>query len=291
MERPDGSVIDYASVALPDGNMLYTYVDVTDSVNVERALRERNMALETADRLKSGFLASVSYELRTPLNVIIGFAEVLVNEYFGELNERQREYSHDILNSSQQLLALINDILDLASIEAGRLELEPSTFDVKLMLENVQMLSRERAQRRKLQLRVDCPGSIDTIVADEKRIKQAMFNLVSNSLKYTDPGGEIVLGAVRGPNELELFVADNGVGIHEDDREIVFESFQRGRRNNAEHSAGLGLSLVKRFTEMHEGRVAIESEMGQGTKISMFLPDPAMPGRDEAPYLELAQSD
>jgi len=291
MERPDGSVIDYASVALPDGNMLFTYVDVTDSVNVERALRERNMALETADRLKSEFLASVSYELRTPLNVIIGFAEVLVNEYFGELNERQREYGQDILNSSQQLLALINDILDLASIEAGRLELEPSTFDVRLMLENVQMLARERAQRRKLQLRIDCPDDIDTLVADEKRIKQALFNLVSNSLKYTDPGGEIVLGAVPGDGELELFVSDNGVSIHEDDRAIVFESFQRGRRGNAEHSAGLGLSLVKRFTEMHEGRVNIESEVGQGTKISIYLPDRSMPARDEPSYLEAVQSD
>jgi signal transduction histidine kinase len=272
MERPDGSVIDFAAVALPDGNMLFTYVDVTDSVGIERALRERNQALEAADQLKSEFLASVSYELRTPLNVIIGFAEVLVNQYFGGLNERQLEYSRDILNSSQQLLSLINDILDLASIEAGRLELDVHPVEARVMLESVLALARERAQRRQLQLQLECPDDAGIVELDEKRIKQALFNLISNSLKYTDPGGQIAIGAQRQGEEIEFYVADNGIGIDEDDRRLVFESFQRGRKGNAEHSAGLGLALVKSFVELHQGRVLIESEVGVGTRVSMVLP-------------------
>jgi signal transduction histidine kinase len=289
MEFEDGGVVDFVSIALPDGNTLFSYVDVTDSVNVERVLRERNQALEAADELKSEFLSSVSYELRTPLNVIIGFAEVLVNEYFGELNERQMEYGRDILNSSQQLLALINDILDLASIEAGRLELEIDTIEIELMIQNVFTLARERAQRRQMQMQIEIEPDIGSMQADERRLKQAIFNLVSNSLKYTPVGGSVSLGARRHGDEIEFYVSDSGVGIHEDDRELIFESFQRGRFGDSEHSAGLGLSLVKHFTELHGGHVAVNSTVGVGTTISMFLP--ASPADAVAPDAPAARRD
>jgi signal transduction histidine kinase len=272
MERPDDTVIDYTSVALPDGNKLFTYLDVTDSVAVERALRERNLALEAADQIKSEFLASVSYELRTPLNVIIGFAEVLVYQHFGELNEQQLEYGQDILNSSQQLLSLINDILDLASIEAGRLVLEPSEIDVQNLLESVVALARERAQRGQLTLAMEFDENADTLHADEKRIKQVMFNLLTNALKYTDPGGKVSVGVRRNGDWMSFYVSDTGVGIAEEDREIVFDSFRQGRRANFEHSAGLGLSLVKRFVELHHGTIELTSELGTGTTITINLP-------------------
>ena len=163
-ERSDGTVIDWAQVPLPDGASLFTFVDVTDSTRVERALRERNEALVTADRLKSEFLANISYELRTPLNAIIGFAEILQNQYFGELNERQAEYSRAIVKSSEQLTALINDVLDLASIEAGYLELDLAQAQIRPLLESVYTLVHERAQSRNIRLLLDCPpdsGSLE----------------------------------------------------------------------------------------------------------------------------------
>lgn len=272
MERPDGVVIDYAQVALPDGNKLFSYIDITDSVNVERALRDRNQALETADKLKTEFLANVSYELRTPLNVIIGFAEVLVNEYFGALNDRQREYGHDILNSSHHLLSLINDILDLASIEAGRLELELEEVDLPAAVENVMALVRERAQKQRLHVELDCPETLGAFEADERRIKQVLFHLVSNSVKFTPPGGRIEVLACREGDEIRLEVRDTGIGIAEEDQELVFNSFQRGSNAEHQHSAGLGLSLVKRFVELHGGTVEIDSALDQGTTVICTLP-------------------
>ena len=271
VEAANGRLLDYAALPLPDGNMLFTYLDVTDSVMIERALRERNEALETADRLKSEFLANVSYELRTPLNVINGFSEILHAEYFGQLNERQKEYADGILSSAQQLMTLINDILDLATIEAGRLELESRRFDLCEATGAVQGLVREAARVRGVALDVDCPSDIGEIEGDEARIKQALFNLASNAIKFTPAGGRVVLGAapVR-DGEVRLWVEDNGVGIPDDDRDLVFESFQRGRQRGS--GAGLGLSLVRSIVEMHGGRVELESKVNVGTRVTCYLP-------------------
>src|SRR5262249_36790170 len=181
--RGDGTAIEHSSVPLPDGATLFTYVDVTDRLRVETALRERNIALETADRLKTEFIANVSYELRTPLNTILGFAEILSNQYFGDLTPRQLEYSKGILESSHRLLALINDILDLATIEAGYMALERSEIDLHGLLANVLSLMRERARNQQLNLLVDCPPGIGALSADPRRIKQALFNLLSNAFK------------------------------------------------------------------------------------------------------------
>src|SRR6185437_16156609 len=197
LERRDGSTLRVATVPLPDGNVLLSYLDVTDSTRVERALRERNEALETAGRLKSEFIANVSYELRTPLNAIIGFAEILTNQYFGELSPRQLDYSKGILDSSHRLLSLINDILDLATIEAGYMTLETQELDIHTLMASVLALTRERARKQSLDLSLDCPSDIGTIEVDERRLKQALFNLISNAIKFTPSGGSINLTAAR----------------------------------------------------------------------------------------------
>jgi len=275
LDRQDGSVLQMATVPLPDGNVLLTCLDVTDTVRVERALRERNEALETADRLKSEFIANVSYELRTPLNAIIGFAEILANQYFGPLSARQLDYSRGILDSSHRLMTLINDILDLATIEAGYMALETDRIEVHEVLEAVATLTRERARSQNLSLTVSCQGDIGAIEADERRLKQALFNLVSNAIKFTPSGGSITLEARaegQPDGDLVLAVSDTGVGIAAGDQERVFEKFERANPHARESGAGLGLSLVKSLVELHGGSVTIESETGAGTTIACRLP-------------------
>lgn len=274
-ERADGSVIQYTGVPLPDGMMLMTYFDVSDSNRVERALRERNEALEEADRLKSEFVANVSYELRTPLNTIIGFAEVLNGDMFGPLNERQSEYIGGILEASEALLELINDILDLATIEAGYMTLDRGQFDIHTMIAGVFALNRERARGKEQKLVLDCAPDIGSMFADERRLKQVLFNLVSNAIKFTPERGVITLASRVVGDQVEFRVADTGVGIHADERERVLEKFERGNRPRGRQSgvgAGLGLSLVKSFVELHGGDVQIESEPEEGTAIVCRLP-------------------
>jgi signal transduction histidine kinase len=269
LHRSDGSLLQAATVPLPDGNVLLTYLDVTDTARVERALRERNEALETAGRLKSEFIANVSYELRTPLNAVIGFTEIMANQYFGALNPRQLDHSHSILASARLLMRLINDILDLATIEAGYMVLETGRIDVFEMLQAVLTLTRERARNRDLELDLRCPPQIGVIEADERRLKQALFNLISNAIKFTPPGGAIRVEAARCEDALLLTVADTGVGIPLADQARVFEKFERGVRQSG---AGLGLSLVKSLIELHGGTVIIESTAGQGTRVTCRLP-------------------
>ncbi|HXQ50727.1 MAG TPA: ATP-binding protein [Stellaceae bacterium] len=283
LERRDGSVLQAVTVPLPDGNILLSYLDVTDSTRVEEALRERNEALETAGRLKSEFVANVSYELRTPLNAIIGFAEILTNQYFGELNPRQLDYSRGILDSSNRLLSLINDILDLATIEAGYMQLETHEVDVHALMSSVLTFTRERARDLGLRLQFDCPTTIGTLLADERRLKQALFNLVSNALKFTPSGGTVTLAARRERDRIALVVADTGVGVRSEDRVRIFEKFERGNPHARQSGPGLGLSLVKSFVELHGGTVELESNPGGGTVVTCWLHD-----RAEAPALRSA---
>jgi signal transduction histidine kinase len=282
-ERTDGSAIDWAQVPLPDGGVLFSYVDVTDTLRVERALIERNEALETADRLKSEFIANISYELRTPLNAIIGFAEVLENQFFGKLNERQLEYSHAIVQSSQQLIALINDILDLASIEAGYLQLDLQPTNVQALLESIFTLGRERAHSRSIDLRLDCGKQTGDLMADGRRLRQALFNLLSNALKFTREGGVVTISARRTEDEMLLEVADTGIGIPEEDRERVFGKFERGARDQRQGGAGLGLSLVKSLIELHGGRVELDSRVGGGTRVTCHVPLGPLPMQQDDP--------
>ena len=273
LERPDGSVLEWASVPLPDGATLMNYLDVTDSTKVERALRERAEALEEADHLKSEFVANISYELRTPLNTIIGFTELLSSTFFGDLNERQSEYVNGILESSQHLLQLINDILDLASIEAGRMELELSGLNIDAILASMLTLTHQRTRSKNVTLEFICPKKLGELVADERRIKQVIFHLLSNAIKFTPPGGKVVLEATRKDDTISISVTDNGVGIPPEEKARVFDRFWRGgEAAGRSHGSGLGLSLAKSFVELHGGTVELESEPGSGTRITCHLP-------------------
>ena len=272
VERTDGVLLDYAAVPLPDGNIMFSYIDVTDKVRAARALEERAQALEAADRLKSEFLATVSYELRTPLNAIIGFSEILDNGYFGTLNERQLEYTRDILDASNRLITLIDDVLDLASIEAGRLELERTSVAVPALLDSVAAVTREWARKQGLEIELDCPRNVGAIEADEGRIKQVLFNLVSNAIKFTPSGGRITLSARRSREDVKISVADTGVGIEEEYRERVFESFTRGKGGNRQPGPGLGLALVKSVVELHGGTVSVADNAEGGAVFTCTLP-------------------
>ena len=280
LDRQDGSVLQHATVPLPDGNVLITCIDVTDTTRFERALRERNEALETAGRLKSEFIANVSYELRTPLNAIIGFAEILTNQYFGALSSRQLDYSRGILDSSHRLMSLINDILDLATIEAGYMTLETKSVDVCEMLRAVLTLTRERARNQNLELSLSCAPETGSVEADERRLKQALFNLISNAIKFTPAGGSIDVAARREGSDLVFAVSDTGVGIPAADQERVFEKFERGNPQGRHSGAGLGLSLVKSLIELHGGSVEIDSQPGRGTTVLCRLPS-AQPARPD----------
>ena len=276
LERTDGSVLDYATVPLPDGGVLLSYLDVTDTSRVETALRERAEALEAADRLKSEFISSVSYELRTPLNTIIGFAEILANLYFGSLNPRQLEYCRGILVSSERLLSIIDDMLDLASIEAGKMSLDLGPVDPRTLIDEVAAVMQDMARSQDLKLSVEYAAEMTVIEGDGRRLKQALCNLVSNAIKFTPAGGSIRLAARAEANTTVLTVTDTGVGLPAEDQARVFEAFARARPFGVgrmrRSGPGLGLSLVKHIFELHGGRVWLESEPGRGTTVVCTLP-------------------
>jgi signal transduction histidine kinase len=267
--RRDGSVLQIASMPLPDGEVLMTYLDVSDTARVEHALRERNEALETAARLKAEFVANVSHELRTPLNTIIGFAEILHNQYFGPLNSSQLEYSGGILDSAQQLAGLINDTIELASIEASYIELERGPVDIPDMLRTLLSLTQERARSRGLDIELCCPAEIDTIEGDKRRLQQALFNLISNAVRFTPPGGIIRIEAEQDRGELLLRVCDTGSGIA---GPVSSGKFERVAPLRKHANASLGLSLVKRLIELHGGSVEFVSAPGQGHWVTCRLP-------------------
>ena len=270
LELANATVVDYANVPLPDGAMLLSYLDVTDTARVEHALRQRAEAYADADRLKTEFIAKVSYEARMPLTTIVGFAEMLNQEYFGKLNRRQVEYAKGILETADGLLTMLGDIFDLASIEAGRLELDRDTVDVHGLLVSALNLIRDRARERDMKLEFDCPPDIGWILADEKRLKQVIFNLLSNAVTFTPERGTVRLESRREGDDLILIVADTGLGIPRDDRERVFQPFEKGDKTGA--GAGLGLSLVRNFIQLHGGNVDVKSPPGRGTTITCRLP-------------------
>lgn len=272
IERQDGIVIEYASVPLPDGATLLTWLDVTDSMRIQRALRERADALETADRLKGAFISHISYQLRTPLNTIIGFGEILEQEYFGALTERQHEYSRGILAASEELRRLVGDMLDLAMIEAGTLRLDFETFDVRQFLDRVAATARDRFGED-TPIEVECPDDIGTIRADERRMMQVMQHLVTNAIQSSSPGDILVVGGERDEEEVRLWIEDKGPGIPPEDQDIVFEKFEtRPVGEDGKKGAGLGLTLVRSLIELHGGRVELHSEAGQGTRVVCHLP-------------------
>jgi hypothetical protein len=219
----------------------------------------------------------MSHELRTPLNAIIGFSEVLRDEYFGSLNEKQADYVNDILESGKHLLSLINDILDLSKVEAGKLELEPSRVNLKDLLENSLVMIKEKCMKNGIDLSFSIAEGLDDleISADERRLKQVMFNLLSNAAKFTPDGGAIKLEAEKKGEEVVVSVEDTGIGVAPDDQEKIFEEFHqvKGSLQDKTPGTGLGLPLAKRLVEMHKGRIWIESEgEGKGSRFSFTLP-------------------
>ena len=273
MVRPDSSVIDYAVTPLPDGGTLLTFVDVTDSKRYERALIERNEALVTADKLKSQFIGHVSYELRTPLTNIIGFSELLANPIFGELSDKQREYLDDITSSSRTLLAIIDDILDLATIDAGGLELKLGEVDVRAIIDGAIAGVRERAARARLTLDIAIADDVTAFTADEQRVRQVLYNLLSNAVGFSKPDGVIHLSCWRDTGNMVFVVEDEGVGIPKEQQRRVFERFESRSQGSKHRGAGLGLSIVRSLVDLHGGDMSLDSEPGKGTRITVRFPE------------------
>jgi len=244
------------------------------TAGLERKVAERTLALELANRHKREFLANMSHELRTPLNAIIGFSEALKEEMFGELNPKQAEYVDDIHSSGRHLLSLINDILDLTKVESGRMELDLSEFDLAHTLQNVMTLIRERAQRGKLALELVLPPSLAPIVADERKVKQIALNLVTNAVKFTRPGGKVTIEVTQDPNETTIAVTDTGIGIAEQDVELIFAEFHQIRSTGdiRFEGTGLGLPLSKALVELHGGTISVQSELAKGSTFVVRLP-------------------
>ncbi|MGE5060595.1 MAG: GAF domain-containing protein, partial [Betaproteobacteria bacterium] len=259
-------------------NLLQTFatqsVLAIQNARLFREIEAKGRELEAANRHKSEFLANVSHELRTPLNAIIGFSEVLLEHLFGELNEKQNEYVDDILSSGRHLLSLINDILDLSKIEAGRMDLEMTTFDLPLAIENALLLVRERARRHGIKLDRVIDERLGDFTGDERKVKQILVNLLSNAVKFTPEGGQIKVDAGLGDSAVIVSVTDTGIGIAKEDQETIFEEFRQASGNYAQkrEGTGLGLTLTRKFVEMHGGKIWVESEIAKGSKFTFTLP-------------------
>jgi signal transduction histidine kinase len=272
LERKDGSVLDLVTVPLPDGATLVTFLDVTDTVNVERALRERNEALVAADALKVDFVHHVSYELRSPLTNIIGFAHFLGEPSTGPMTEKQREYLGYINTSTNALLAIINDILDLATIDAGAMKLNLGPVDIRRTMDAAAEGIKDRLVKDGLSLQISAAANVGNFVADERRVRQILFNLLANAVGFSPTGTAIVLAAERRPDAIVLSVTDNGPGIPTDMKDRVFDWFETHPLGSRHRGAGLGLSIVRSFVELHGGTVTLESAVGHGTTVTCTFP-------------------
>ncbi|HKW79276.1 MAG TPA: GAF domain-containing protein [Candidatus Limnocylindria bacterium] len=244
----------------------------TQNVRLFNEIEQKSREIEIANRHKSEFLANMSHELRTPLNAIIGFSEVLAQGIFGEVNDKQREYLQDVLASGKHLLSLINDILDLSKIEAGRMELELSPVSIAVALESGITIVRERATRHGIALRAILPTALPTIEADERKVKQILYNLLNNAVKFTPDGGRVDVRARAENGDVRIDVEDTGIGIAPDDQTRIFTEFQQVGRERSREGTGLGLTLSKRYVELHGGRIWVESALGKGSTFSFTLP-------------------
>ncbi len=267
---------------MPDGATLVTFQDVTDSVNVERVLIERNNALVEADKIKIDFVHHVSYELRSPLTNIIGFAHFLGDSSTGPLTAKQAEYLGYITVSSNALLAIINNILDLASIGAGAMTLDRERVDIRATMDAAVEGVQDRLVKNNIRLDLRAPGDIGSFVADERRIRQILFNLLSNAVGFSPPGDTVVLAAERAPDKVTFTVSDHGPGISSEIKDKVFDWFESHTHGTHHRGVGLGLSIVRSFVELHNGTVRIDSVPGQGTTVVCTFPLAAATARDAA---------
>jgi signal transduction histidine kinase len=282
IERRDGSAVKCATMPLPDGATLVTFQDITDSVNVERALRERNEALEDADKIKIDFVHHVSYELRSPLTNIIGFAHFLGDDSTGPLNEKQREYLSYITTSTNALLAIINNILDLATIDAGAMTLNLVPVEIRKTMEAAAEGVQDRVEQSGIKLAIRTAPDIGAFVADERRVRQALFNLLANAIGFSPAGGVVTLSAQRLKDAVVFMVTDQGPGIPPEVRDKVFDWFETRSLGSRHRGTGLGLSLVRSFVELHGGTVNIDSAVGRGTTVTCIFPSEAASERSSA---------
>jgi signal transduction histidine kinase/HAMP domain-containing protein len=282
----DGNPIGAITVAAPRAvpfpdkqvEVLKTFADqaviAVENTRLFNEIQDKTHQLEVANRHKSEFLANMSHELRTPLNAVIGFSEVLLERMFGEVNPKQEEYLNDILSSGKHLLSLINDILDLSKIEAGRMELESQPFDLPAALDNALTLIKERAARHGLRLEVTVDPGLGEVKGEERKVKQVLLNLLSNAVKFTPEGGKISVSASLNDGMAEISVADTGVGIAPEDQEAIFEEFRQVGSDYARkrEGTGLGLALARRLVALHGGKLWVESEPGKGSTFTFTLP-------------------
>lgn len=266
--------------------LVESFVDIRDRKQAEENISIAKEEAEAANQAKSEFLANMSHELRTPLNHIIGFTEIVVDENFGELNEIQKKYLNNVLQSSSHLLSLINDILDLSKIEAGKSELDVSQIDIRSLLENSLVMIKEKALKHGIRLSTDFDGIPEAVIVDERKLKQVVYNLLSNALKFTPDGGRIALYArvaepedANGPGQvsqhLQVSVSDSGIGLDKEDLDRIFNPFEQADTSKSRkyQGTGLGLSLTKSLIELHHGKIWVESDgHGTGSKFTFTLP-------------------
>lgn len=272
IERNDDSILSVSLAPLPDGATLVTFADVTDRFRIESALRDRNEALEAADQLKSDFVHHASFLFRDPLNAVRGFADMLATGVAGELSPKQGEYVRDILSAAEKLSEVTSDILDLAMIDSGTMRLELARVDLYELLQRVSEPLRAHSESLDIAFTLDVRPDIGQVVVDPRRVSQIVFNLLSNAFRFTPREGRITLGAEIVGDDVQIYVQDSGPGIAEDMKAQVFERFSAKSREGKRAGAGLGLALVNRFVELHDGWVEIESGPGTGTLVRAHLP-------------------
>ncbi|MGE5722050.1 MAG: sensor histidine kinase, partial [Sphingomonadales bacterium] len=270
----DGRDFEFAAVPLPDGNALFTMLDITDSRVIEQALRERNEALEEADRLKTAFVSNMSYELRTPLTSIAGFAEMLAGGYAGPLQPQASDYVTAILDAVGRLGALIDNVLDLTQSDSGSLLLAEDDIDLAALCNDAAADVAEAASGKGLDLVLDIDPSVGRAIGDRKRLRQSLDNILNNAIAYTDDGGRVLIHADGSDKQAEIVVSDNGKGIAPADRTRVFDRFHRTAEGSLgdQPALGLGLPLAKQFVEAHGGSIELQSQPGVGTSITIRLP-------------------
>ncbi|MGH6907277.1 MAG: ATP-binding protein [Aestuariivirga sp.] len=265
-------ILQYATVPLPDGNTLLTFSDISASARMERALRDRAEALEAADRLKNMFLSNVSYEIRTPLTSVLGFAESLQMGIAGPLSAKQSEYVLDIRRSSEELRNIIDAIIDLSAIDAGAMELNLEQIDVPALLQAIAEKLSHAIERRDLTLNIEVAGDVTSLFADPRRIEQILSNLLSNAVGFSAPGGIVRMGARRAGTKLQLWVSDSGRGIDPEFQQRAFDRFQSRPVPGGHRGPGLGLAIVKNFVELHDGNVSLLSKINRGTTVLCTFP-------------------
>jgi signal transduction histidine kinase len=282
LERKDGSVLDCMTMPLPDGATMLTFQDITDTENVERALRERNEALETADQMKVDFVHHVSYELRSPLTTIIGFAHFLSDPSTGPLTPKQAEYLDYVTKSTNALLALTNNILDLATIDAGAMKLELGPVDIKKAIAAAAEGLQDRLATDRIRLKIDADANIGTFVGDERRVVQVLYNLLANAVGFSPQDATVGISAKRTDRDVIFTVTDSGPGMPPEVRDRAFDLFESHSQGSRHRGAGLGLSLVRSFVKLHGGDVRFAPPAGKGTTVICEFPLQQVVQRDAA---------